>query len=61
MLGHGGPVFLLAGCGTWSHPTKPSSAFAQDDACEMAAIKAVQVNAQQQTAPRWMAKSVSKT
>jgi hypothetical protein len=53
---------VLAGCGTWSHPTKPPSAFARDNAaCELAAIKEVQVNAQQQTAPKWMAKSIGKT
>jgi hypothetical protein len=54
---------LLAGCGgTWSHPTKPASAFAKDDAaCEMAAIKEVQVNTQKHDAPPWMAKSLGKT
>ncbi len=62
LLAAAGLFPLLAGCGTWSHPTKPPSAFAYDEAaCELAAIKEVQVNAQKQDAPPWMAKSLGKT
>ena len=46
---------MLAGCVEWSHPTKPSSEFAFDDAeCEQKAIVAVQASAHQQPAPKWL-------
>ena len=42
-----GVVFLLAGCASWTHPTKPSAAFADDAAaCKAAARQAAVTSGQ---------------
>ena len=54
-------VFLLpmmaTGCGGWTHPTKSSNEFAQDDAiCRQQAIEKVQASHQKQEMPTWLTK-----